>query len=162
MQHSHLKQWWVPFFPIKMASSGREKNMGWDFMVSSMSFLYMVFSTWHTYLCIIILKNHFHQDKNLWLHLMEKSWMNGGAKHSRQTDTRKIPDYIKMEKQKNDKWVDGQTWFLHLFSLLVLPAQDPHPHKLNRKCMWDSCYSHGCRALHLNTMEADTSAQFLH
>jgi hypothetical protein len=68
--------------------------------------------------------------------LMEKSWMNGGANHSKQTHTRKIPNYIKMEKQKNVKWLDGQTWFMHLFSFLVLLAQDPHPHKLNKKCMW--------------------------
>jgi hypothetical protein len=67
-----------------------------------------------------------------------------------------------MEKPKNAKWLDGQTWLMHLVSLLVLPTRDPHPHKLNKKCMWDSCYSHGCRGLHPNTKEADTSAQFLH
>jgi hypothetical protein len=33
--------------------------------------------------------------------------MNGGAKHSKQTHTRKIPNYMKMEKQMNVKWLDG-------------------------------------------------------
>jgi hypothetical protein len=32
--------------------------------------------------------------------------MTGGAKQSRQTHTQKIPDCIKMEKQKKDKWVN--------------------------------------------------------
>jgi len=33
--------------------------------------------------------------------------MNGGAKHSKQTHTRKIPNYMKMEKQMNVKRLDG-------------------------------------------------------
>jgi hypothetical protein len=33
--------------------------------------------------------------------------MNEGAKHSKQTHTRKILDHIKMEKKKNVKWLDG-------------------------------------------------------
>ncbi len=38
---------------------------------------------------------------------MEKFRMNGGAKHSKQTHTRKTPNYIKMEKKMNVKWFDG-------------------------------------------------------
>jgi len=33
--------------------------------------------------------------------------MNGGAKHSKQTHIKNIPNYIKIEKQKNVKWLDG-------------------------------------------------------
>jgi hypothetical protein len=67
-----------------------------------------------------------------------------------------------MEKQKNVKWLDGQTWFMHLLSFLDIRAQDPHTNKLNKKCMWDNCYSHGYRGLHSNTKEANTFTQFLH
>jgi hypothetical protein len=87
--------------------------------------------------------------------------MNGGAKHSKQTHTRKIPNYMKMEKQMNVKWLDGHIWFLHLLFLMVLPAQDPYPHKLNKKCMWGSYYFHYYKGIHLNTKEVDTSTQFL-
>jgi hypothetical protein len=35
--------------------------------------------------------------------------MNGRAKHSKQTHTKKIPNHIKMAKKKNVKWLDGKT-----------------------------------------------------
>ncbi len=145
-----------------MASSRRKKHLGVKFHD-----LFHVFSLHGAQYMVHIfahydIKNHFHQDKNLWLHLMEKSWMNGEAKHSKQTHTKKIPNYIKMEKQKNVNWLDGKTLFMHIFFFMVLLAQDPHPNKLNKKCMWDNCYCHGYRGLHPNTKEVNTFTQFLH